>query len=195
MRNIKDELVYDPACYQRDALRAELGYGPEDRVILFGGLLREHKGVYELLRLLEHLDDRRYRLLFIASRPSPEQERLASLAREPGARVRVLPAQDRTGMARMNLAADVVILWLDPAVPASHYQMPYKATDALAMGTPIIANPISDLGEWVAVLVSDPGVCRAGPAQLLDVGSRDVNGILRSVKPWPTAPCNSATAA
>src|SRR5690606_23201121 len=44
-------------------------------------------------------------------------------------------------------AADLVILWLDPDVPASHYQMPYKATDAFAMGPSIIANDISDLGD------------------------------------------------
>lgn len=147
MRNIKDETVYDPSRYARAEIRAALGYGPEDRVILFGGLLREHKGVFELPQLLERLDDPRYRLLFVASRPSPEQAQLARLARSAGARLRLLPAQDRSAMARINLAADLVILWQNPAVPASRYQMPYKATDALAMGTPIIANDLSDLGE------------------------------------------------
>lgn len=144
MRNIKDEQVYDPHRFERARLRADLGFGPEDRVILFGGLLREHKGVFELVQLLERLDDPRYKLLFVASRPSPEQE---ELVRRQSERVRVLPPQDRDAMARINLAADLVILWLNPAIPASRYQMPYKATDALAMGTPIIANDISDLGE------------------------------------------------
>ncbi len=50
-------------------------------------------------------------------------------------------------MAQINYASDVVILWLDPSVPASHYQMPYKLTDALAMQVPVIANDISDLGD------------------------------------------------
>ena len=144
MRNIKDERVYDPHQFERERLRNELGFGPEDRVILFGGLLREHKGVFELVQLLEQLNDPRYKLLFVASRPSPEQERLA---RQQSEQVRMLPGQDRETMARINLAADLVILWLNPAIPASHYQMPYKATDALAMGTPIIANDISDLGD------------------------------------------------
>ena len=49
MRNVKDETVYDPAAYDREAVRAELGFGPEDRVILFGGMVRRHKGVFELL--------------------------------------------------------------------------------------------------------------------------------------------------
>jgi hypothetical protein len=58
----------------------------------------------------------------------------------------VLPPQDRESMARINYAADLVILWLDPDVAASHYQMPYKASDAFAMGPAVIANDISDLG-------------------------------------------------
>ena len=29
-----------------------------------------------------------------------------------------------------ELASDAVVLWLDPSVAASHYQMPYKLTDA-----------------------------------------------------------------
>lgn len=144
MRNLKDEAVYDPELYDRDAIRAELGFAPDDRVILFGGLLRKHKGIYELVELVERLDDPRYKLLFAGSRATPDQQRLID---KYGDRVRVLPPQDRTQMARINYAADLVILWLDPAVPASHYQFPYKATDALAMGASIIANDISDLGE------------------------------------------------
>lgn len=142
MRNLKDEAVYDPALYDRSAIREELGFGPDDRVILFGGLLRKHKGIYELVELVERLGDSRYKLLFAGSRPTPDQKRLVE---RYGERVRVLPPQDREAMARINLAADLVILWLDPDVAASHYQMPYKATDAFAMGASIIANPISDL--------------------------------------------------
>ena len=144
MRNVKDEEIYDPARYDRDLVRTDLGFTPEDRVILFGGMLRRHKGIFELIQLVERLNDPRYKLLFVGSRPTPDQERLV---RDHGDVVRVLPPQDRVAMARINLAADLVVLWLNPDVPASRYQMPYKVTDALAMGTPVIANDISDLGE------------------------------------------------
>ena len=144
MRNLKDERVYDPNAYSRDTVRRDLGIGAEDRVILFGGLLRKHKGIYELVELVERLDDHRYKLLFVGSRPTPDQKKLVE---RYGDRVKVLPPQDRESMARINLAADLVILWLDPDVPASHYQMPYKATDAFAMGPSVIANDISDLGD------------------------------------------------
>ena len=144
MRNLKDELVYNPDVYERDGVRAELGFGPDDRVILFGGLIRKHKGIYELVELVKRLSDPRYKLLFVGSRMTPDQKKLKE---KYGDKIRVLPPQHREAMARINLAADIVILWLDPEVAASHYQMPYKATDAFAMGTSIIANDISDLGD------------------------------------------------
>jgi glycosyltransferase involved in cell wall biosynthesis len=143
MRNIKDEQVYDPAAYDRNLVRSGLGFEPEDRVIFFGGLIRKHKGVHELVELVERLDDPRYKLLFAASRPTPDQKKLVE---RYGNRVRVLPPQNRESMARINYAADLVILWLDPDVPASRFQMPYKATDAFAMGPSVIANDVSDLG-------------------------------------------------
>ena len=143
MRNLKDENTYDVTSYDRQATRASLGFAPDDRVILFGGMLRKHKGIYELVELMERLNDPRYKLLFVGSRSTPDQRKLVE---RYGDKVLVLPPQNREAMARINYAADMVILWLDPDVPASHYQMPYKATDAFAMGPTIIANDISDLG-------------------------------------------------
>jgi glycosyltransferase involved in cell wall biosynthesis len=144
MRNLKDERVYSPGHYDRDRIRDELGYKKDDRIILFGGLLRKHKGIYELVELVERLGDKRYKLLFVGSRPTPDQAKLVEQYKDT---ITVLPPQDRIGMARINYAADLVILWLNPDVPASHYQFPYKATDAFAMQTPVIANDISDLGD------------------------------------------------
>lgn len=144
MRNIKDESVFDPGLYDRKQIRAQLGFSPRDRVILFAGSLRRHKGVYELASLIHRLGDSRYKLLFVGSDPqNPDQQELLRQHRD---QIRLLPPQDQQSMARINLAADLVILWQDPEYTASHYQMPYKATDALAMQTPIIANDISDLG-------------------------------------------------
>lgn len=167
MRNLKDEEVYDPDRFDREEVRRELGFTKDDRVILFGGLIRKHKGIYELVELIERLADPRYKLLFIGSRVTPDQE---ALVRRFGDRIVSLPAQDREGMARVNLAADLVILWLNPAVPASHYQFPYKATDAFAMRTPVIANSISDLGD----------LGRQNYLSLVDFG--DWDGMLAAVR-------------
>jgi glycosyltransferase involved in cell wall biosynthesis len=144
MRNLKDEEVYDPDRFDRDEVRRELGFTEDDRVILFGGVIPKHDVIYEVVELMERLGDERYRWLFIGSRVSPDQEALISRL---GDRIVSLPSQDCEGMARVSLAADLVILWLNPTVPASHYQFPYEATDAFAMRTPVIANSISDLGD------------------------------------------------
>jgi glycosyltransferase involved in cell wall biosynthesis/adenylate kinase family enzyme len=141
LRNVKDQNIYNPDKYDRKSLRSKFGFSEDDRVILFGGLVRKHKGVFELVNLLEKLNDKRFKLVFVGSRSTPDQKRLET---EFGEQVIVLPPQDRKGMAEVNLVADLVILWLNPAVPASHYQFPYKATDAFAMNTPVIASEVSD---------------------------------------------------
>jgi glycosyltransferase involved in cell wall biosynthesis len=143
IRNLKDETWFNPARYDRNAIRKELGFKPTDRVILFGGLVRKHKGVFTLIDLVHELGDQ-YKLLFVGSRNSPDLDKLKA---EHSNECVILPPQDRNEMAKINYAADLVVLWLDPEIPASHYQMPYKLTDALAMKAPVIANDISDLGD------------------------------------------------
>ena len=144
MRNLKDESVYDPSRYDRAVIRADMGISLDDKVILFGGMIRKHKGIYELVALLEKLQDPSVKLLFVGSRTTPDER---ALLKAHSDQLIHLPSQCRDDMAKINLAADLVILWLDPSVPASHYQFPYKATDAFAMKTPVIANDISDLGD------------------------------------------------
>ena len=144
-RNIKDQQRFDPAHFDRAAVRARLGYSPAHRVILFSGLVRRHKGIFELQQMLELAPDT-YRLLVIGSRRTPDLERLQ---REHSGQVQILPPVDRNGVAELTLAADAVVLWLDPGTPASHYQMPFKLTDALAMGVPVFANQVSDLAELI----------------------------------------------
>ncbi len=144
MRNPKDDRRFDPDRYDREEVRRELGYGPDDRVLLFGGMVRRHKGVFRYAELLEHAGPE-YRLLVVGSRETPDQRRFRDEV--VGSRVRILDPLDRNEMARINLACDAVVLWLDPDVPASHYQMPYKLTDALAMRVPVLANPIGELAD------------------------------------------------
>lgn len=167
MRNVRDEEVYDPDRFDRDELRQGLGFTKDDRVILIGGLTGKHNGIYELVEFIERLGDERYKLLFTGSRVTLDQEALISRF---GDRIVSLPPQDHEGMARANLAADLVILWLDPAVPASHYQFPYEATDAFAMRTPVIANSISDFGD----------LGRQNYLSLVDFG--DWDGMLAAVR-------------
>jgi glycosyltransferase involved in cell wall biosynthesis len=146
VRNLKDERWFDPERIDRNAVRLSMGIAPEERVILFGGMPRRHKAIGELVDYVE-TESRipNLRLMFVSSRETPDQRLLRERATT---RVEFLPPRDRNEMAEVTAAADAVVIWLDPAVSASHYQMPYKLTDALAMKVPVIANPISDLEEF-----------------------------------------------
>jgi glycosyltransferase involved in cell wall biosynthesis len=143
LRNPKDEQHFDPDLYVREEVRQRLGYAPKERVLLFGGMVRRHKGVFELAELVNEPGSP-YRLLVVGSRDTPDQAKLKDAV---GERVKIVEPVDRNEMAAINLASDAVVLWLDPDVAASQYQMPYKLTDALAMKVPVVANDIGDLGE------------------------------------------------
>lgn len=143
VRNPKDEQHFDPTKHQREQIRRKLGIEPGERVILFGGMVRRHKGIFEVAEAIQAAGER-YRLLVVGSRDTPDLTRLREAA---GERVKIVDSFDRNEMASINLACDAVILWLDPDVPASHYQMPFKLTDALAMRVPVLANDIGDLGD------------------------------------------------
>jgi glycosyltransferase involved in cell wall biosynthesis len=143
VRNPKDERLFDPNQYDRVAIREGMGLHPEDRVLLFGGMVRRHKGVFELAELVREPGSP-YHLLVVGARNTPDQDALKSMA---GERVQIIDPVDRNDMAAINLASDAVVLWLDPSVAASQYQMPFKLTDALAMKVPIVANDIGDLGD------------------------------------------------
>lgn len=144
IRNLKDEKFYNPNIYSRDKIRTELGFSSEDRIILFGGMLRKHKGIYQLVELLKKLEDKRYKILFVSSRITPDQKKFEQ---QYGHMVKILPAHGRNEMSKINYASDLVILWLDQKIPASNYQMPFKLTDAIAMNVPVIVNDVSDLGD------------------------------------------------
>lgn len=143
--NIKDEVAFEPSTSLRAASRRRLGIGEQELVLLFGGLVRRHKGVFELLDFVsDYRGSRPLRLLVVGSRASPD---LIQLKKRAGGRVVVLDAQDRNAMAAINAAADAVLLWLNPATEAAHHQMPFKMTDAMAMEVPVLASPVGDLAE------------------------------------------------
>jgi glycosyltransferase involved in cell wall biosynthesis len=168
VRNPKNEEHYDPDRLDRDEIRSRLGFSQDDRVILFGGMVRRHKGVFQLLDLLQEKGSR-YRLVVVASRPTPDLNEFRAHADD---RVTILDPVDRNQMAEINLASDAVVLWLDPDVRASRYQMPFKLTDALAMRVPVVANDIGDLGE-----LARQGYLRQVPFGRTDVLRATLDGL------------------
>lgn len=133
------------------ALREQLGLA-DCRVIVFGGVVRPHKGVEDILDALHMLDDPRYRLLVAG----PLTDHLKELIDRPKYRsyitVAGAPLNERSAVnaevhQRMPLyldAGDLVVLPLKNTLLAQS-QMPIKLFEAMAMAKPIIASAVSDL--------------------------------------------------
>ncbi|MEZ5181024.1 MAG: hypothetical protein R2702_03970 [Acidimicrobiales bacterium] len=152
----RDERLFDPARFDRRAVRAELGFDDEHRLLLFGGTPRVHKGALEVLQALERLGDDRYRVLMFGTRElgelGPEVEGLRRW-------IAPLPYTPFDELPRLVAAADLSCVLQDPDHPVARYQLPAKITDALAMGVPCLVRdlpPIRPLVEGDVVAVLDP---------------------------------------
>jgi glycosyltransferase involved in cell wall biosynthesis len=131
-----DTRLFDPTRIDREAARREFGFkGP---TILFVGTPRWHKGMKPLAKAVAEIPGAR---LAVASRDKEFAE--GDWSRYPVDPVPMLPYTD---VPRLIAAADVLAIpQLDTEV--SHFQMPMKAYDCMAMGVPIVASAISDLPQ------------------------------------------------
>jgi exopolysaccharide biosynthesis predicted pyruvyltransferase EpsI/glycosyltransferase involved in cell wall biosynthesis len=143
----RDERLFDPSRYDRTAARAELGYGPDDTVILFLGTPRRHKGVLEVAQALEELGDPRLRLCVIGSISDPRfEEQLASF--DPRS-VQLIASRPIGEVPRLMTVGDLVCLQQDTGSPAATHQVPMKLTEALAMRVPVLASETPALAPFI----------------------------------------------
>ncbi|MDB5383091.1 MAG: glycosyl transferase group 1 family protein, partial [Rhodospirillales bacterium] len=147
LRHARDEATFDPALHDRAGVRQEFGYGPWDRVVLFLGTPRQHKGLVQLVEAMERLADPRLALCVIGTIRD-----MALLGRLRGSSARVALHGDQPWQRLPALAgmADAVAILQDPAAAISAFQTPAKLSDALAMGVPVIATPVPPLAEFLA---------------------------------------------
>lgn len=143
----RDELVFDPARYDREEVRAEYGYTSDDRVVLFLGTPRRFKGVLELAQALEQLGDPRYKLCVIGSIADPADR--IELARAAAARTQLVEYRPVSEVPRLTLIGDLVCLLQDPTHRTTKHQLPAKLTELLAMGVPVLARETPPLEPLV----------------------------------------------
>ncbi len=141
--HVRDQSDFDPAIYPRETIRRALGFGPEDKVILFAGTPRKHKGLARVIAALGELDRPTYKLLVVGSHTDGTAARLLrSVDPRRTTLVHDVPFSDLPGYL---CAADLVPLLQDEDDPTSAFQMPAKFTDALAMGIPMVASNVPPL--------------------------------------------------
>lgn len=145
VRHARDETVFRPDPGLRAEIRAQFGIDPDDRVILFIGTPRRHKGLERLAEAMERVDDQRLRLVVIGTIYDRGMERdLLSFAK---ARISLHPNQPWERLPELGRLADGVCLLQDPESPIARYQIPAKLTDALALGVPVATTRVEPLAD------------------------------------------------
>ena len=131
---------------EKQAARASLGLAPEHRVIVFGGVVRPHKGVETILGAMRLTGDPLLRLLVIG----PLTDTLAEFTHSSvGSQIIAAGPKPADEMPRWLGAGDLVVLPMSPELLAQS-QVPCKVFEAMAMGVPVIAGAVSDLPDIVA---------------------------------------------
>ena len=147
VRHARNEEIFDPAKYDRTAVRREFGYGPDDRVVLFLGTPRPHKGVFDIADAMELLAIPSLALCVIGS---PNDLRVSKqFSKYVRARVDLHADQPWDRLPELVSMADAVMILQDPLSRISAHQIPAKLTDALAMGVPVYARPVPPLRDLI----------------------------------------------
>lgn len=144
--HVRDETVFDPARFDRDAIRARYGFGRRHRVVLFAGTPRRHKGIVRIAQALDRIGNPDYRLCIVGTKEYEELRREL----EPYARwIVVLPYFPFSELPTVLMLADLVCVLQDPANEVARWQIPAKITDALAMGVPCLTTRVPPLESLV----------------------------------------------
>ena len=145
VRHARDETVFHPDARRRARIRAEFGIASSDRVILFMGTPRRHKGLERIAAAMERLDDPRLRLVVIGTVPDRGMQR--DLLAFSKARISLFPNQPWQRLPDLGHLADGVCLLQDTTSPITHYQIPAKLTDAVALGVPVATTRVAPLAD------------------------------------------------
>jgi len=157
--HVRDEKLFDPRLYDRRLVRKKFGFSENDRVVLFLGTPRRHKGLVQLKEALAQVGGN-CRLCLIGNITDPAL--LKALLSGPPGLVRLFPSRPFSQLPESLMLADAVCLLQDKDSPVSRYQLPAKFVDALAMGVPVLATPAGPMEE----------ICRRGLAEA--VGEDDL---------------------
>lgn len=160
-----------PPPAETEALRARLGLLDARPLLIFGGVLRPHKGIAPFLEAIRRLQPTHHPHLLIAG---PRTDAVEALLSNPG----TAPFVHCTGPiphAEMPLhlsLADALLVPLSNNLLAQS-QMPCKVFEAMAMQKPILASAVSDLPEVLSGCgylcpPEDPDATTAALADLLD---------------------------
>ncbi len=146
--HVKNEETFDPALYDRRRVRNKYGISADEKVILFIGTPRAHKGIIDIADALKTIGNTRYKLCIIGTPPDRKLDRL--LRTEYSGYVHLFPDQPVSRLPENLRLGDLICLLQNPESGIAAYQMPSKFTDGLAMSIPMLctaAPPLLSLAD------------------------------------------------
>ena len=143
MPHCRDTTALNPDKF--DALEIKKSLGLEkNRVIMFLGTPRAHKGVDDLIQAFDSLDYPDIRLVFIGAEPSFDPQRNKSLSNQN--KIVVLPKMPFDELPKHLSAADILVVPQRDTTDTQG-QIPAKLFDAMAMAIPVVATHVCDIPE------------------------------------------------
>lgn len=140
VRHARSEAQFEIARAKRADIRREFGFSDQDKVVLFLGTPRRHKGILDVAAALRAIADPR--AVFCIVGTIPDRGLKKELEAFDGIRIALHPDQPYSRLAELNAMADVVCVLQDSLDRIAQSQTPAKLTDAIATGTTILATPV-----------------------------------------------------
>jgi glycosyltransferase involved in cell wall biosynthesis len=150
----------------RVRIRSEFGLPPDADVIVTVAVLRQPKGIDDMLEALVPLVESRPGLRYLIVGDGSHRAALESKTAQLGLEGSVCFAGQRSDVADMLAAADVFVL------PSLTEALPTVIIEAMAVGLPVVATTVGGIPEIVEPGNTGVLVAPAAPAELADAVGR-----------------------
>jgi len=165
----RDPHILNPSTLLRTTSREKYGIHPTQKVVLFSGTPRRHKGLLEVAKAIQSL--KRKDILYVIAGSFTDHLFKATLQGMTGVNYLFLENQPLSLLPRVLAIADCCVLLQDTNHPITAFQIPAKLSDALAMRVPVICSATPALEHVIsagAVIITTAENLAIQLAQTLD---------------------------
>jgi glycosyltransferase involved in cell wall biosynthesis len=154
LRHARDESKFIPDEGTRRDIRHSLGMREREKVVLFLGTPRDHKGLMRVAQAIVRRADPDLTMCVIGADNTSDP--LARLAGENPSFIRIFGPQPFARLPDLIQCADAVCLLQDAASGIAAFQSPAKMGEALAMGLPTLVSRVPPFAELIAAGIVIP---------------------------------------